>query len=92
MSKGVKSIGASAFAECSSLETVRFAKKLIDIGKEAFCDCTALKSITVPAGVKVMGESVFFGCDGLKEAGKWTEFKFRRQRRCSTIIMTGLIY
>ncbi len=66
-------IDASAFRECSSLESVTFEanSKLetirgygIDHG--AFTNCKSLKSIVIPASVRFIGSAVFRGCESLE--------------------------
>lgn len=56
----VTKIGAYAFHECSSLETVNFAEgsRLESVAWGAFCG-TALKNIVFPKGMKAIASNVF---------------------------------
>ncbi len=75
---GVKKIGNSAFAECSSLSAVTFTEDGEDealeiIGDYAFGKYTTtggspvFTSITLPSTLKKIGEGAFLGCEGLTE-------------------------
>ena len=61
----VTSIGESAFAGCSNLETVEVQGEVTSIAPSAFEDCTSLTSINVPETVTTIGESAFAGCTSL---------------------------
>ena len=63
--EGVTSVGAYAFAFCSSLETVSFPETLEMIGGDAFVNCTALLEISLPDAVRTVGMSAFQGCTSL---------------------------
>lgn len=75
---GVETIGKQAFANCSSLYIVDFAKasilKTISGGWNsdtpsyygAFYNCTGLESIKLPASVEVIEASAFQDCTALK--------------------------
>lgn len=67
---GVKQIGANAFEDAKSLETVLFADhaQLETIGEFAFADCNSLKEIILPEGVKEIGRGAFFDCRSLRTA------------------------
>ena len=58
------SIGASAFSDCTSLETVHFSGATETLGDYAFSGCTALREINLPAGMKTVGYRAFEGCTG----------------------------
>lgn len=58
---GVKKIGGSCFAECTSLETVIIPESVTEIGDGAFSDCTSLESIYVPKSIVKMGSYIFSG-------------------------------
>lgn len=56
---GVKKIGGSCFAECTSLETVIIPESVTEIGDGAFSDCTSLESISIPKYIVKMGSYIF---------------------------------
>ena len=62
---GVKSIGNSAFSECTSLETLNLPAGLTSIGNSAFSRCKSLAAMNLPDGVTSIGDSAFFSCESL---------------------------
>ena len=48
LNEGLRSIGCSAFGECSSLESVALPSTLNKTGYYYFCKCKSLKRITLP--------------------------------------------
>jgi hypothetical protein len=58
------SIGAGAFAECTTLKTV-ILPAAQTIGEAAFVFCTALKTVNLPAA-QTIGEVAFYGCTALE--------------------------
>ena len=58
----LKSIGASAFKDCSNLDTVEFGSGLRTIGGLAFAGA-AITEITVPDSVTVIGNGAFQGTE-----------------------------
>lgn len=62
----VKKIGASAFASCPKLKTIKF-KNITSIGKKAFYNCKALTKVTIGAKVKKIGASAFAKCSKVKK-------------------------
>lgn len=72
----LKTISASAFEGCSSLETVELptltAKPTTSSGKmsiadSAFRDCSALKTVTLSKNVNTISANAFTGCTNLEE-------------------------
>ena len=62
---GVKSIGSSAFSNCSGLTSITIPNSVTSIGSYAFSGCSGLTSITIPNSVTSIGSSAFSGCSGL---------------------------
>jgi hypothetical protein len=61
----VTDIGASAFAGCTSLNSVIFSDGLQRIGTNAFFGCTALSCVNIPASVTFAGTAAF--AEGVSE-------------------------
>ena len=59
-------IAVTAFADCTSIETIVLSSVVEEVGNAAFRGCTNLKSITT-SGLKVIGDRVFQGCTALTE-------------------------
>ena len=64
-SYSVTSIGAGAFANCSSLTSVTIPNSVTSIGDGAFVGCDGLTSVTIPNSVTSIGGVAFFYCSGL---------------------------
>ena len=62
-------LGADAFAECASLETVSFDEdnELMNVSAGLFQGCTALTSVDLPNTVRTLGSKAFQGCTALVE-------------------------
>ena len=64
----IRSVGGSAFAGCSSLETIKLPNTVSSIGDRAFENCSSLKTFVVPYAVSVLDHyHIFAGCSSLKE-------------------------
>lgn len=61
----VTTIGAGAFAECTSITSVSIPEGVVSIGDYAFSSCSSLKTINIPNSVTLMGELPFNKCDAL---------------------------
>ena len=62
----VTSIGDSAFANCSYLESITIPDSVTSIGGYAFNGCTSLTSVAIPDSVTNIGEGAFLGCSDLE--------------------------
>ena len=63
----VTAIGASAFSDCSAMETLSIPGSVKTIGNNAFAGCSSLSSLDLPEGVESIGSFAFEGCCGLTE-------------------------
>lgn len=63
--KGITSIGAYAFYNCTSLTGITLPGKVKTIGERAFNGCASLMSITLPASLVQIGPHAFGGCQKL---------------------------
>ena len=64
----VTSIGAEAFAYCTSLTSVSIPSNVTSIGDAAFQSCTSLTSVSIPNGVTTIGQEMFASCTSLTSA------------------------
>lgn len=62
----VRSIGESAFEQCSEMGTAILPNSLVSLGKSAFKSCLLLKEIDLPAALESIGDEAFAGCSSLK--------------------------
>lgn len=62
----VRSIGPSAFQNCTNLRRVVLPNTIEYLMNNAFQNCTGLTNITLPASVYTIYNNVFDGCTGLK--------------------------
>ncbi len=63
--EGIRSIGAAAFQDCSTLKSITLPSSLEEIGDYAFYCCEGLKSIVIPDGVTAINMCAFFKCSAL---------------------------
>ena len=61
----VTTIGAGAFACCSSLTSVTIPNSVTTIREYAFAYCSSLTSVTIPNSVTTIGYWAFSGCSSL---------------------------
>ena len=64
----VTEIGTSAFANQTSIQTVKFPANLKQIGVKAFENCTGLLEVTLPDTITGAGQYCFSGYTALKKA------------------------
>lgn len=62
---GVKELGSSAFAECTSLTSIALPTSVRTIGCSCFEGCKALQSIVIPEGVTEIEYETFRNCEAL---------------------------
>lgn len=90
--KGVTSVGASAFENCTSLEIVELEEGITSINGYAFYGCTSLKELELPKSLKSIGENAFEGCTSLQKVTaypKLTSLKNTSFRKCSALTIRG---
>ncbi|MBQ5663999.1 MAG: leucine-rich repeat protein [Bacteroidaceae bacterium] len=58
--ESVKTVAASAFVHCGSLETVAIGSNVTTLGNDAFAYCSNLESVTIGAKVKTLNQGVFY--------------------------------
>ena len=67
MPNSVRSIGQSAFRDCSSLISVTLPNSVTSIGQNAFSGCSSLISVTIPNSVTRIEDYAFYGCSSLTQ-------------------------
>jgi len=93
----VSEIEASAFSNCSIINTVIISNNVESIKDHAFDNCTSLTSVTIGNKVKSIGTSAFSGCSNLEEIripGSVTfigDFAFASCTSLTTVIFEGSI-
>jgi len=66
LSKGLESIGESAFLNCTSLKSIAIPDGVTSIGDGTFYGCTALESAVIGKGIEWMPGDMFRNCYALK--------------------------
>ncbi len=76
ITKNVKTIGSSAFENCSSLNSITFStpSNLESIRDNSFRNCFSLTSITIPESIKEIGNYAFQGCSNLESVTSLSDF------------------
>ncbi len=64
--ENLESIGAHAFASCTSLQSIDIPGKVTTIGDYAFSSCENLKTVALPNDLDNMGVNLFDGCTNLE--------------------------
>lgn len=92
LGKGITSIGASAFENCTSLEIIELEEGITSINGYAFYGCTSLKELELSKSLKSIGENAFEGCTSLQKVTaypKLTSLKNTSFRKCSALTIRG---
>lgn len=92
LGKGITSIGASAFENCTSLEIIELEEGITSINGYAFEGCTSLKELELSKSLKSIGENAFEGCTSLQKVTaypKLTALKNTSFRKCSALTIRG---
>lgn len=66
LNEGLKMIGQCAFAECTSLKSIKLPSTVTELTDNAFGNCNNLREVILHEGLKKIGRSVFAGCDSLQ--------------------------
>ena len=61
----VTTIGASAFQNCTNLQTVTLPSSITTIGTSAFEGCSNLQSVNIPSSVTTLKQDAFYNCSKL---------------------------
>ena len=91
--KGVKRVGANAFADGCLLKSILLPDGLTHIEEGAFSGCVAIDSIDLPTGLKTVGEDAFFHCSSLTAISLpegLTKLGDRAFLRCSSLSSVSL--
>ena len=59
----VKTIGKSAFANCSELTSITIPSSVTNIGQQAFQSCKKLTSVIIPGSIAEIPDSAFSRCE-----------------------------
>lgn len=62
----VKTIGANAFYNCTSMTSIQLPSSLKRINDAAFVGCSGLTIIDIPSNLDIIGMGCFTGCSNLK--------------------------
>ncbi len=62
----IRTLGESAFSECTSLTNIALPSGLTSLGNGVFSGCKSLKSIDLPTGLTSLGNDVFSGCKSIE--------------------------
>jgi surface antigen bspA-like len=63
---GGTNIGASAFQNCNSIESIVLPNTITSIGTSAFENCNSLTSVTLSDTLTTMGDSIFKRCSSIE--------------------------
>lgn len=69
----VSRIGAGAFENCTSVETIYMWAKVISIGEAAFRNCSKLEAFDTPSSITTIADSAFENCSSLESIYIWGE-------------------
>ena len=66
INEGLTTIGNSAFALCSGIESIEIPNTIISIGNNSFLGCRNLTELTLPNSMKEIGALAFGACGNLR--------------------------
>lgn len=95
---GIESIGPSAFAEKSFIETVVIPNSVTRIHESAFEKCKNLHTVYIGTGVRKIGLNAFFECYKLRavhitDLSAWCEIEFdSKVMYSSPLLVAGHLY
>lgn len=64
--KNIRTIGSSAFYNCTGLKSITIPDTVLSIGESAFQNCTSLESVTLSASMTAIPDYAFAHCTSLK--------------------------
>ena len=67
LNNGLRTINATAFQKCNSLETIQFPPTLVEIASDAFTG-SGLTAVQTPSGLKMLGPRAFASCPKMLRA------------------------
>lgn len=65
--KNVKTIGESAFNNCTGLKSIELPDCVVSIGASVFQNCTALESVSLSPAITLIPQYAFAHCTSLRE-------------------------
>ena len=86
---GTSKIPESAFAGCSSLDSLEIPSSVALIGSRAFIDCSSLRHVSLPESLREIGGQAFMACNSIESIGvpsSVTKIGNMAFARCSSLL------